>query len=65
MFPQSSTNLLPLEQSVVPEGQALESDTLSIPPNAIQSNYSTWTHGHTSNGAQEPVSIMIPESVVT
>jgi len=58
MFPQSSTNLLPLEQSLVPEGQTLETDMFFISPNASQCDYSAWTHGRTNDGAPEPVSPM-------
>ena len=65
MFYVSSTNLLPLEQSLLPQGQAFESDTLCISPNASHCNYSTWTHGHSSGGAQEPVSFRTPQSIVT
>ena len=65
MFPQSSMNLLPLEQSLVPEGQALETDMFFISPNASHFNYSTWTHGHTSDGAPEPVSPMMFQSIRT
>ena len=65
MFPQPSTNLIPLAQSLVPGGQTLETDMFFISPNASQCNYSTWTHGHTSNGAQEPVGITVPQILVT
>jgi len=65
MFPQSSTNLLPLEQSVVPEGQTLETDMFFISPNTSQCNYPTWTHVHASTGSQEPVSLMMLQSIGT
>lgn len=66
MFPPSSTNLLHPEQSLVPEEQALETDIgFFFSPLTSQYDYSTWTHGRTSNGAQEPVSIVIPQSITT
>jgi len=65
MFPQSSTNLLPMDPSLAPDGQALETDEFFISPYTIQCNYSTWTHVHTNTEFQEPVSPIIFQSVGT